>query len=196
MGYRIEFLGPGLILLALYIVIDFVRNRTTNLVKRLVFYSFLFYVINVLQHAFGGINIPPLPQRRDYYQGHFTLVQPYPFYFVREFIQLVQTRGFSLSLLRTLRLTFFNLLFLAPLGFYLPWHFKVKSTLRIVGITALVSLGIEITQVITTITSLTFYRTFNVDDLILNTLGAYLLYLCFKWFERAGYNKIKERFLR
>ncbi len=59
-----------------------------------------------------------------------------------------------------------NLVLLAPLGFLLPAFFKpVRRVEKMLGIGFLVSLGIELTQLLLKV------RIFDVDDLILNTLG-------------------------
>ncbi|MTI94737.1 MAG: VanZ family protein [Firmicutes bacterium] len=162
-----------MLLLTVYILIDFYRKRKDNLLRRLVFYSFLFYVLNVLHQALGGIFIPPLPT--DGYQGPLRLFQPYPFYFVWDFVRMLDY-GLGPAF-RIVRPSFYNLLFLAPLGFYLPCLFRVKSVMQVALIAFLVSLMIESAQLLTTVTGLVMRRSFNVDDLLLNTLGAVLVFV-------------------
>ncbi|WP_245679386.1 VanZ family protein [Actinomadura hibisca] len=66
-----------------------------------------------------------------------------------------------------------NLALLAPLGVLLPWvSVKMRGPLRLAVVGALVSLAIEIVQGL-----VVMGRAFDVDDVILNTLGVVLAYL-------------------
>ncbi|MTI95889.1 MAG: VanZ family protein [Firmicutes bacterium] len=165
---------PGLLLLFIYIIIDFIRHRTRNLLWRLIFYSLAFYGIMVLHVTTGGINIPPRPF------PWAPPVQLVPLDIVREMVQGVASRGFVWFGSSTARLNFLNLLMLMPLGVYLPLLFKVKSVGRVALTAGLVSFFIEVGQMITTYTGLTRPRGFNVDDIILNTLGAVLAFLVYR----------------
>jgi glycopeptide antibiotics resistance protein len=87
-----------------------------------------------------------------------------------------------------------NIIMLFPLGLYLPLMFKkINSFFKVLGASFLVSLTIESLQFI--ITFLTpespYFRTFDVDDLLLNTVGAAVGYICFllitKTFKRNRY---------
>lgn len=55
--------------------------------------------------------------------------------------------------------------------------FKLKGTMRILLLGLGISLGIEVIQVIFTMSGLILRRSFDVDDLILNTSGFYAGYL-------------------
>lgn len=75
-----------------------------------------------------------------------------------------------------------NILFFVPLGLLLPLVIERLRTYEIVFIGLMVSLGIEITQLLTSITNLNV-RSFDIDDLIANTLGTFIgmvLLYCFK----------------
>jgi glycopeptide antibiotics resistance protein len=68
-----------------------------------------------------------------------------------------------------------NLLLLVPLGFFLPvLSEKSRSAFKIIGLGFVVSLSIEMSQFILAV------RIFDVDDILLNTLGALLGYSIFK----------------
>jgi glycopeptide antibiotics resistance protein len=68
-----------------------------------------------------------------------------------------------------------NLLLLAPLGFILPVLLeKSRTALKVIGISFAVSLSIELSQLSFAV------RIFDVDDILLNTLGALLGYAVFK----------------
>lgn len=163
--YVIDLLPIGTLLLILYIVFDFFRNRTKSLLKRLVFYSFIFYLIIVLQVTTGGINIPP----REEFQ--IVTLQLLPFKFLFDWLQIYQTRGFDWIYWNSVKLSMYNVIMLLPLGIYLPVLFNVKIFKKVALYIMLFSLTIEIYQSIFSYFGLIILRTSNIDDLILNTLG-------------------------
>ena len=68
-----------------------------------------------------------------------------------------------------------NVVMFIPLGFLLPGIFpKLRTLLRTLGITALIITGVEILQLVTLVGSC------DVDDLILNLLGAAIGYGFFR----------------
>ena len=68
-----------------------------------------------------------------------------------------------------------NILLGLPFGFLLPVVFpRTRGLLRVVAVTALVMLCVEIAQ-----GTLVEGRAFDIDDVILNTFGALLGYLAF-----------------
>ncbi|WP_207667889.1 VanZ family protein [Serpentinicella alkaliphila] len=80
-------------------------------------------------------------------------------------------RGFSWFFWNSVKLSALNVLLLLPLGIYLPVIFNVKDGKKVLIITFLASLNIEIYQAVFSFFGLVFIvRTTNVDDLILNTL--------------------------
>lgn len=71
-----------------------------------------------------------------------------------------------------------NLIGFMPLGFLLPVLFpKLRETKKIILVTFLTSLAFEIVQLITNLGS------FDVDDLLLNTIGGFLGYCLFVLFK-------------
>jgi glycopeptide antibiotics resistance protein len=97
-----------------------------------------------------------------------------------ELIQLVPFQSFldieRETLLRDLAIILFNLAMTMPLGYFLREYFHV-SLKRTIFLGFLTSLLYEVTQ----LTGLFFiypraYRIFDIDDLIINTLGAFLGY--------------------
>lgn len=75
-----------------------------------------------------------------------------------------------------------NLVMLMPLGVILPFISKKikQSVTRAVFIGFLVSLSIELLQTFVSLLINYKYRSFDVDDIILNTLGSFLGTLLFK----------------
>lgn len=163
--------------LIIYAIYDLIRNRKekNSLLMRLVFYSFIYYIINVLKLTLLPITFIPIE----------VSVQLVPFYFV---IESVNSGYIARAYLE-------NFILLLPLGLYLPLLFKRLRRLKLtILIVFLLSTSIETIQLIM---GLTFgsHRTFNVDDIILNTSGALIGYLIFKIWSTL-IEKYKVRFLK
>ncbi|SEK29029.1 VanZ family protein [Paenibacillus sp. OK003] len=72
---------------------------------------------------------------------------------------------------------FGNIVMFIPLGIWIPWLFRrCRTFLPFTGIVVLLLLAVEITQLITRVGS------FDVDDIILNTVGAWIGYIGFVLF--------------
>jgi len=86
-----------------------------------------------------------------------------------------------------------NLALLAPLGVLLPVIFKgLRGLIRLTLLVALISLAIETVQ-----GTLVSGRTFDVDDIILNTIGAALAYLLVgRWVARLVHGAKRPWFSR
>ncbi|WP_146189927.1 VanZ family protein [Paenibacillus elgii] len=70
-----------------------------------------------------------------------------------------------------------NILMCAPFGFYAPLLFQqIKSVIRIIISGILFGLCIELSQLIIGVGIGFFYRSLDVDDIILNTIGVILGY--------------------
>ncbi|WP_339302781.1 VanZ family protein [Paenibacillus sp. FSL R5-0519] len=70
---------------------------------------------------------------------------------------------------------FGNIVLFIPLGIWIPWLFRrCRSFLTFTSTVVLLLLGVEVTQLITRVGS------FDVDDIILNTIGAWIGYAGFK----------------
>jgi glycopeptide antibiotics resistance protein len=152
----------GIIFLAIIIIGDLIINRHSQkpLLWRLVLYSFLYYIMNVI-----NLTIFPID---PYNFGFIVEPQLIPFYFIYESIHYgIQS------------VYVYNLIMLLPLGIYIPLLFpKRRNVIKTTLVGLFFSLIIEITQLII---NRTFgaMRQFNVDDLILNTLGTALGFFIF-----------------
>ncbi|MGM9988385.1 MAG: VanZ family protein [Bacillaceae bacterium] len=166
--YRIPFfLLVGIFGLAIYLLIDFKKNKANNLYNRAIYYSFIFYLILVLHVTIGYIFIP--------LQEGLTSFQVKPFNFVSDLIREYASGEWFFW--NSLKLYFYNLIMLFPLGIYLRNIFKINNLYKIVYIAFLFSLTIEILQLTLSYIGLIFNRSFDIDDLILNTIGATLGYI-------------------
>ncbi|WP_088073208.1 VanZ family protein [Litchfieldia alkalitelluris] len=156
------FHGYATLILIIYVIYDLIRNRKKehSLLRRFVFYSFIYYMINVIKLTLLPIMFIP-----------FTVsVQLVPFYFV---IDSLNSGYIATAYLQ-------NIILLLPLGVYLPLLFQRLRNLKLtIFVAFLTSTSIETIQLIKGLT-IGSHRTFNVDDIILNTSGAILGYFIFK----------------
>lgn len=143
----------------------------------LIVYSFIFYLITIY-----FLVILPLPERDEVLRPACLMMKLVPFSFVNDFLRetslnILDPTTYITSLMEPcFYVVIFNVLMTIPFGMYLRYYFKC-SLKRIFVITFLLSLFFEVTQ----LTGLYFiypypYRLFDVDDLILNTLGGLLGY--------------------
>lgn len=161
-------IGPFVALLfALpYTIYGYVRTKSVDVWKCTYFYTFCLYFLCAY-----FVTWLPLPNSE-------TLAKLKP---VSEFIQLVPFQSFldieRKTLFRDLAIILFNVALTMPLGYFFKELFHV-SLKKAVLAGFLVSLLYEVTQ----LTGLFFiyprpYRIFDIDDLIINTLGAYCGYI-------------------
>ena len=161
-------IGPFVALLfALpYTVYGYIRTKSVDVLKCTYFYTFCLYFLCAY-----FVTWLPLPNPE-------TLAKLKP---VSEFIQLVPFQSFldieRKTLFRDLAIILFNVALTMPLGYFFKELFHVSLKKAILA-GFLVSLLYEVTQ----LTGLFFiyprpYRIFDIDDLIINTLGAYLGYI-------------------
>ena len=173
--YRVNIIEAGILLLIPYIAWDFIKNKEKTLLGRIVLYSFIFYLLNIFQLTTGGINIPP---RTDLARGAY--YQLVPFDFITVLKTHYQTRGADWFFWNSLKLYFYNLIMLSPLGFYFPVLFNIRQPQKVAVYCALVTIIIECYQVVLSRTGLIFPRIFSVDDIILNTLGCVIGFFLYK----------------
>lgn len=155
-------------------------------IKILIFVSFLVYLLNVLQRVIGHIQFPPMTESYWSWERNIQLV---PFYFIADLITHYKSSGFDWFFWNAAKLSFYNVLLLLPMGVYLSIY-KVNSIKRAAAIIFAISIGIELLQVLLSYCGIAF-RTFNVDDLILNTVGGVLGYVVFEQFKKV-YNSIRS----
>ena len=149
-----------------YTIYGYVRTKSVDVWKCTYFYTFCLYFLCAY-----FVTWLPLPTAE-------TLANLKP---MSEFIQLVPFQSFldieGKTLLRDLAIILFNVTLTMPLGYFFRelFHVSLKGAV-LAGF--LVSLLYEVTQ----LTGLFFiypraYRIFDIDDLIVNTFGAYLGYV-------------------
>lgn len=149
-----------------YTLYSYLRTKSVDVWKCTYFYIFCLYFLCAY-----FVTWLPLPTAET-----FARLRP-----MSEFIQLVPFQSFldieGKTLFRDLAIILFNVALTMPLGYFLRTLFRC-SLKKTVLLGFCVSMLYELTQ----LTGLFFiypraYRIFDVDDLIINTLGAFLGYL-------------------
>jgi len=165
-------------LLALpYMIYQYHKYGSIPWLRTLVIYSFYLYLLVIYYLA-----ILPLPNIEEVRLLTTPYYQLQPFYFITDILKemnpSLQGTAFLMDIIKNPEFytTFFNILMFIPFGIYMRYYFKLslKKTLLF---SFLLSLFIEFTQ----LSGLYFlyprpYRLFDVDDLIINTLGGIVGY--------------------
>lgn len=161
-----------------FILIQYHKFGSVSFFKSLLIYSFTLYFICAY-----FLVILPLPSIEEVKLLTTPRMQLIPFNFIGDFIRetsLVITNPRTYIKVLTDRCFYvpmYNLLLTLPFGIYLRYYYKTSLTKTIV-FSSILSLFFEITQ----LTGLygiypRGYRLFDIDDLILNTLGGLCGYL-------------------
>lgn len=159
----------ALIISAPFILIQYHKYGSISLRKALIIYSFTLYMICAYY-----LVILPLPKLSDVAKLTTPRMQLIPLSFIFDLIKNINRS--------TILVPLFNIFLTIPFGIYLRYFFKcdIKKTIKY---TFLLTLFYELTQ----LSGLYFiykrgYRLFDVDDLLLNTLGGIIGYYIAKPF--------------
>ncbi len=174
--------------IALLITMPFILSQyhkygSVSFFKSVIIYLFVFYLLCAY-----FLVILPLPKISEVAMMTSPRTQLIPFDFVIDFIK---NSSFDITNIHTylkalkesyFYVPIFNILLTLPFGMFLRYYFKCDLT-KVIVYTFLLSLFFELTQ----LSGLYFiyprgYRLFDVDDLILNTLGGVVGYLMCKPF--------------
>ncbi|NBK96952.1 MAG: hypothetical protein EOM50_02830 [Erysipelotrichia bacterium] len=169
-----------------YILHNYHKYGSFLSIRIAIVYSFILYLL-----CMYFLVILPLPSFDEVAQMATQKPQLIPFQFMSDLLATLTITHFDItSLLKALNTpalyqVVFNLLMTIPFGMYLRYYFRCnfKKTLLFAF---LLSLFFELTQ----LSGLYFiypksYRLFDVDDLLINTLGALLGYFIIKPFMRV-----------
>jgi glycopeptide antibiotics resistance protein len=144
------------------------------LIKHIIYFLFYIYLVGVLSLTFF-----PLPIQKELIKEMRT-----ENYFRNNFIPFLDLYNMINMKLHTvpIRQIGGNLILLLPLGYFLPVIFKrISNFKKVLLICFICSLGIELMQYcISSILGFT-YKISDINDVILNTTGAILGYLIFKF---------------
>lgn len=168
-------------LIALLFSIPFVLSQyhkygSINPFRVLIIYSFILYLITIY-----FLVILPLPNKEDViYKPN--MIKLIPFGFINDFLRETSFVINDLSTyLKAIKepcfyTVFFNIVMTIPFGMYLRYYFKcnLKKTMIV---SFLLSLFFELTQLTGLYNLYPYpYRVFDVDDLMMNTLGGIIGY--------------------
>lgn len=158
-----------------FVLYNYRRYGSVSFVRSFILFTFIFY----LQCAFYLV-ILPLPDPNNIVSNNDSFMQLVPFNFVMEFIRNTSFdyRDFSTIFIAIKETVFtqplFNVFLTVPFGVYLGYYFK-QDVRKVFIYSLLLSLFFEVTQ-LTGIFGIYDrpYRLFDIDDIILNTLGGVL----------------------
>ncbi|RXI46978.1 VanZ family protein [Clostridium tetani] len=160
-----------------YCIIQYRKHGFVSKYRSFMHIAFVFYIISAFY-----LVILPLPDR-NFVPKHIIHPQLIPFNFIGDFFKEYSNlvaRGFSTysSILKNRGLwqVFFNVLLLTPLGFFLRYFYNINFK-KALAISFLTSLFFEVTQLTGIFGIYKYaYRLFDVDDLMLNTIGGVIGY--------------------
>lgn len=169
-----------------YILFQYHKYGSIYYFRVIIIYSFILYLLTAY-----FLVILPLPTIEEVVKLTTPRMQLVPFQFVSDFIRetsfrITDIHTYLKALLEPCSyVVFYNLLLCLPFGVYLHYYFQ-KSFGKTLFYTFLLSLFFELTQ----LSGLYFiyprgYRLFDVDDLILNTLGGVIGYFVATIFMRV-----------
>lgn len=146
-------------------------NNFKSIMLLLIFILYIVSIIYILIFKNGDSFIFFKYMNQKSFQEKLSYAQLIPFSTIKDFI--FNSPSYLIAIENLLG----NILIFSPLGFLLPIIFskKINNIAKIIIITFILSLTIEIIQLFT---GLGF---FDVDDLILNTLGGSLGYCLYKF---------------
>lgn len=163
----------ALIITLPYLLFEYHKYGSVPFIRSSIIYTFILYLLTAY-----FLIILPLPNKKDIINLKNISPQLIPFSFLKDFINAFDINNiivfFKSSIVYT---TLFNIALTMPFGFYLRYYFQKKLPYTIC-LTFILSLFFELTQ----LTGLygfydKAYRLFDVDDLIINTLGGLIGYI-------------------
>ena len=175
----VTFMFIAFVLSIPYMIYQYFKYGSIEIIKTLIFFSFIFYLISAYY-----LVILPLPNQATFEKIKGPYVQLELFNFVKDFFEYTvlkvnDIKTYLPALKQNVVLQpLFNIFLTVPLGIYIRFYKKDKRLFNIVIISFLMSLFYELTQ----LSGLYFiyphpYRLFDVDDLLLNTFGGVFGYL-------------------
>ncbi len=169
-----------------FIIIQYHKYGSVHKLRVLIIYSFILYLITAY-----FLVILPLPSFEEVAKLKTPTMNLIPFSFVVDFIResplVINNPGTYLKALihPSFYVVAFNVFLTIPFGMYLRYYYKC-SLRKTFLLTFFLSLFFELTQ----LTGLFYiyprpYRLFDVDDLILNTLGGVVGYMIMGLFSKV-----------
>jgi len=158
---------------------DYFRKTKRNNLKRLIFYSFLFYILNLVQLKTGGIVFPKINETDSsqtfHYVGYLNGI------YNTIFFKTSYTSFFSL---------FYNFILFIPYGAYISIYFNVKSLKKGILSVFLLCFGIEVVRFVFDYLGLVIKQGFDMSVILLNISGGILSFLLFKLIKNLRFSKV------
>lgn len=158
-----------------FLIYQYNKYGAIPAIKSIVFYSLILYIINAY-----FLVILPLPSISEVSNLTKPTYQLIPFNFIDTIIKSTNINFNNIdSIIKAIKqpsvyITIFNLFLTLPFGFYIKYYFD-KKWYQVIFYTFILSLFFELTQ----LSGLYGiyprpYRIFDVDDLIVNTIGGFI----------------------
>jgi glycopeptide antibiotics resistance protein len=170
----LRFTPIGLLLTFLYLLITWIVNRKRIMSKGTQVLNFLFflYILAVVAVTFFPF---PIDQRLIAEKIETGMHQNNNFIPFKTIIEVLHNRNYMV----TLKNIGGNILLFVPLSFFVPLIWGNVNLMRAVLLGFASSFSIELTQAIISLLLGFTYRSTDVDDIILNTVGFTFGYVCF-----------------
>ena len=167
----------AILITAPVLLFEYHKYGSFNKAKGFIFYTFIFYMLCAY-----FLVILPLPEVSSVTTQYKDMIQPIPFRFIADFFKetvfvISDPSTYAPALLQGVVLQpIFNLLMIVPFGIYMRYYFR-KDFKQTLYLSFLLSLFFELTQLSGLYGIYSGpYRLFDVDDLIINTLGGVVGY--------------------
>ena len=179
----VTFLLLSIILTLPFILYQHRKHGAVSKLRTPILLSFLLYMLCVYY-----LTILPLPDPKTFEQtaNIWDYINLNPLGFIRDFVETTQFKITDITTYlpamqeKAFYQPLLNILMTVPFGMYLGYYFK-DSLKKTVLLTFLLSLFFELTQLSGLYGIYSHpYRLFDVDDLILNTLGGLIGFLIYK----------------
>jgi glycopeptide antibiotics resistance protein len=181
MGFMLDFKILFIFIVPIWIVIRSVlclkkrSNRQLSIKREIVLNIFFIYILCLI-----AITLFPLKINWDGDISNVSINVVPVFNTMSDFVNVIQIPEQNYMIKFWIKNIIGNMLLLFPLGLLLPilWR-RFNNMITTVLISFLFSLGIEIIQLLSSYVG-NVGRAFDIDDIILNTLGAWLGYVFYK----------------
>ena len=155
----------GFLILLVYIFIDifldYFRKVEKSNKKRVILYSFIFYLISLIQIKFGGFTLPQ--NSADNSRSFIS---------TNDWFGIFDTMNFKISMW-SYSAMIYNVILFVPLGIYLFLLFNLKSNKKAISIVILNCLVIDVARLLLGWTGFTINH-FGIIYLLFNILGGVL----------------------
>jgi glycopeptide antibiotics resistance protein len=170
----LKFTPIGLLLMVMYLLITWLVNRKRDIskVKQVINFLFFMYILAVVAVTFFPL---PIDQRYIVDKIKTGLHQSNNFVPFKTISEVLYNHYYMIALKNIGG----NILLFVPLGFFIPLIWGKVNWNRAVLLGFASSISIELTQAIISLLLGFTYRSSDVDDIILNTVGFTFGYVCF-----------------